>query len=165
MTTSHQEDVRFETYAQELYHFIEGYADLFKSRPHTYVEKAKQYVSGLFQAEKSNIEAMSETVEGNDLQNLNHFISQSPWDATAVIARIGQDTEHILQQVAQQTGQKIGYLVDKSGWRKQGKQSVGVSRQYLGSLGKIDHGQVAVFGSLSCGNERGHFISFHRKTL
>ncbi len=155
MTTFNQEDVHFETYAQELYQCIEGYADLFKCRTHTSVEKAKQYVSGLFQAEKSNIEVMSETVDGSDLQNLNHFISQSPWDATAVIARIGQDTQDVLQQVAQQTGQNIGYIVDESGGRKQGMRSVGVGRQYLGSLGKVDNGQVAVFGSLICGNERG----------
>ena len=155
MTTTSEELIRFETYADELYQCIEGYADLFTSRTHTYIEKAKQYVSGLFQSEKSTIETISDMVEGSDLQNLNHFISQSPWDATAVMGRIGQDTQSLLQQVAEQTGQKVGYVVDESGWRKQGTLSVGVGRQYLGSLGKVDNGQVAVFGSLICGNERG----------
>ncbi len=61
MTTQREGEARFETLAQELYTFIEGYADLFKSQTHSYVEKAKQYVSGLFQAEKSNMEKMSET--------------------------------------------------------------------------------------------------------
>ncbi len=146
---------RFETFAQELYECIEGYADLFKSTTHSYGDKAKQYVSGLFQAEKSTIETMSETVKGSNLQNLNHFISQSPWSAKAVIARIGTDTDHVLQQVSRTTGQKIGYIVDESGWRKHGTKSVGVARQYLGSLGKVDNGQVAVFGSLVCSRERG----------
>ena len=70
------------------------------------------------------------------------------------MARIGHDTKQELQTVAQQTGQKLGDLVDESGWRKQGTESVGVSRQYLGSLGKVDNGQVAVFGSLVWGPER-----------
>jgi len=155
MAMQQKEEARFETLAQELYVFIEGYADLFKSKTHSYVDKAKQYVSGLFQAEKSNIEVMSETVEGSNLQNLNHFISQSPWEAEAVIGRIGQDTEQVLRDVAERTGQKTGYIIDESGWRKHGTKSVGVSRQYLGSLGKVNNGQVGVFSSLVCGNERG----------
>ncbi len=77
MTTPSEELVRFETYAEELYQVIEEYAELFKSHTHTGVEKAKHDVSGLFQSEKSNIEAMSETVKGSELQALNHVISQS----------------------------------------------------------------------------------------
>ena len=154
MTTQYEGEAHFETLAQELYTFIEGYADLFKSRTHSYVENAKQYVSGLFQAEKSNMGKMSETVKDSVHKNLNHFISQSPWDHKAILGRLGHETEQELQTVAQQTGQPIGYLVDESGWRKQGRESVGVGRQYLGSLGKEDNGQVAVFGSLVCGAER-----------
>ena len=39
----------------------------------------------------------------------------------------------------------------KSGFAKQGRGSVGVSRQWLGRLGKVDNGQVAVFGALANG--------------
>src|SRR6266478_4392987 len=42
-------------------------------------------------------------------------------------------------------------LIDESGFAKQGKMSVGASRQYLGRLGKVDNGQVAVFGVLAKG--------------
>jgi len=42
-------------------------------------------------------------------------------------------------------------LSTKSGFAKQGKMSVGASRQYLGRLGKVDNGQVAVFGVLAKG--------------
>ena len=35
---------------------------------------------------------------------------------------------------------------------KQGKMSVSASRQYLGRLGKVDRGQVAVFGVLARDN-------------
>jgi len=42
-------------------------------------------------------------------------------------------------------------LIDESGFAKQGKMSVGASRQYLGRLGKVDNGQVAEFGVLAKG--------------
>ena len=42
-------------------------------------------------------------------------------------------------------------LIDESGFAKQGRGSVGVSRQWLGRLGKVDNGQVAVFGALANG--------------
>ena len=42
-------------------------------------------------------------------------------------------------------------IIDESGFAKQGKMSVGASRQYLGRLGKVDNGQVAVFGVLAKG--------------
>ena len=42
-------------------------------------------------------------------------------------------------------------ILDESGFAKQGKMSVGASRQYLGRLGKVDNGQVAVFGILAKG--------------
>ena len=42
-------------------------------------------------------------------------------------------------------------LIDESGFAKQGKESVGVSRQWLGRFGKVNNGQVAVLGALSDG--------------
>jgi SRSO17 transposase len=128
---------------------------VFKSQAHSYTEKAFQYLSGLFQSETSNIEKMCARVEGSEAQNLNHFISNSPWDAQRVMSRVAKDTHRILQDVGTRSGHKIGLLIDESGWRKQGDNSVGVGRQYLGSLGKVDHGQVAVFASFVCGEERG----------
>jgi SRSO17 transposase len=35
-------------------------------------------------------------------------------------------------------------IVDESGFVKKGKESVGVARQYCGSLGKVENGQVGV---------------------
>jgi SRSO17 transposase len=43
-------------------------------------------------------------------------------------------------------GGSDGVLVfDPSGFKKQGKESVGVARQWLGRLGKIDNGQVGIY--------------------
>ncbi|MDZ7696695.1 MAG: IS701 family transposase [Deltaproteobacteria bacterium] len=46
-------------------------------------------------------------------------------------------------------------LIDESGFIKQGKGSVGVSRQWLGRFGKVDNGQVAVFAALA----KGQYVS------
>ena len=40
--------------------------------------------------------------------------------------------------------QKITVVIDETGDRKKGKKTDYVSRQYLGSVGKIDHGIVSV---------------------
>lgn len=45
----------------------------------------------------------------------------------------------------------VAFLIDEVGFRKKGKYSACVGRQYLGSIGKQDNGQVAVVGGLSQG--------------
>jgi SRSO17 transposase len=131
--------------------FILRYENLFRSKTHTYSDKVTQYLRGLFQSEKRNIEKMCEKVEDSNMQNLQHFISNSPWDADAVMRRVASDTDKLFRE----NGEKTGLLIDESGWKKQGKKSVGVARQYLGSLGKVDNGQVGVFLSLVNGDKVG----------
>ena len=137
--------------SQELETFIHTYQDVLKSKTYGYTAKAHQYLCGLFQAEKRNIEKICEKVVDSEMQSLNHFISESPWEWEPVIDRIGADTSRLFAGRAE----KIGLLIDESGWKKAGKQSVGVGRQYLGSLGKVDNGQVAVFASLVQGEQVG----------
>lgn len=115
------------------------------------MEQAHQYLKGLFQAEKRNIEKMCEAVIPSQMQNLHHFVSESPWEWTPVMDRIGKDLDHLFRKSPERTG----LLIDESGWKKAGKRSVGVARQYLGSLGKVENGQVAVFASLVQGDRVG----------
>ena len=85
------------------------------------------------------------------MQNLNHFISASPWEWEPVIDRMGEDTAQLFAGRAE----KIGLRIEESGWKKAGTPSVGVGRQSLGSLGKVDNGQVAVFASFGHGEDVG----------
>jgi SRSO17 transposase len=124
-----------------------------KSKTYRYVDQAYQYLKGLFQAQKRNIEKMCEAVIPSTMQNLHHFVSVSPWDWEPMLERIGKDLDRLFRQCPERTG----LLIDESGWRKAGKQSVGVARQYLGSLGKVENGQVAVFASLIQGERVGLF--------
>jgi SRSO17 transposase len=44
---------------------------------------------------------------------------------------------------------RTGLLIDESSHRKKGTKSVGVARQYCGTIGKVDNCQVAVYAGLS----------------
>ena len=70
-------------------------------------------------------------------QALQQFINQSPWDE-----------QQLLDGLQAWTGQQFGstgfLILDDTGFPKQGDQSVGVARQYTGTLGKVGSCQVAV---------------------
>ena len=87
---------------------------------------------------------MEENVVESDYQNIQYFISEAKWDHRPLQKEIARDTYDCLRTL----NQPIGLLIDESGFRKKGKMSVGVMRQWLGSIGKIDNGQVGVFAAL-----------------
>lgn len=110
-------------------------------------EKARQYCCGLMQAgSRKNMDRMAEVVPDAKSRNLQQFLTQSHWDAGEVMA-------HVARDVSAEIGDpvKAGLLLDETGFAKQGRHSAGVARQWLGRLGKVDNGQVAVFGALACG--------------
>jgi SRSO17 transposase len=82
-------------------------------------------------------------------QVLQNFISDSPWDEKPVI-------DKIQKEVTQLIGDKndSSLHIDESGFKKSGKNSVGVKRQYCGRLGKIDNCQVGVYLGYANGDRR-----------
>ena len=129
--------------------YMNRYGSLFQVYQHQNKEKAQYYVEGLFHEGKHNIERMNERIEKSNYQQLHHFISVSPWDHQPVIQAVGKDISTLFEG----RGELTGLILDESGHRKSGKKSVGVARQYLGSIGKVDNGQVAVFAALSQGDD------------
>jgi hypothetical protein len=74
-------------------------------------------------------------------QRLQFFLSESSWDAALVNRR----RLEVLWAVDELRPHAQGVLiVDDSGDRKAGSHTAHVGRQYLGSIGKIDNGIVAV---------------------
>jgi SRSO17 transposase len=109
-----------------------------------------QYVKGLFQSRKGNMERMAENVVDSEYYSIQHFISESPWDARAGFDKIAQDTAEVFR-----TFDMVALTIDESSHLKKGDQSVGVARQYSGTAGKVDNCQVAVYAGLSAENYYG----------
>jgi SRSO17 transposase len=87
---------------------------------------------------RKSIEPMALHVEGGTIRGLQRFISDVRWDEEQMLW-------HYHQLVAEAMGDPEGVLMfDETGCVKKGKDSVGVARQYCGTLGKVEHGQVGV---------------------
>lgn len=95
---------------------------------------------------RKNMDRMAEVVPESNSRNLQQFITHSKWDAHGVIDDVACEVDKFLGNE-----KEAGLLIDESSFAKQGKKSVGVARQWLGRLGKVDNGQVAVFGVLANG--------------
>lgn len=96
------------------------------------------YVRGLLlDGERKSIEPMAARVPGGNAQAMQQFIGQSPWGVAEVRARLARRMEKELCPAA-------GWIIDDTGFPKQGRHSVAVARQYSGTLGKTGNCQVAV---------------------
>jgi SRSO17 transposase len=72
-----------------------------------------------------------------DSQKLQQFLSDSPWLERKVWQAIRREVIPVMEPLQ-------AWVVDETGWLKQGKESVGVSHQYCGAVGKPAQCQVAV---------------------
>lgn len=103
----------------------------------------RRYVLGLLSdSRRKSMSAMLERInDPGAYQSFQHFITHAPWTA----ARIWQ---HLRTAMPDRTGVLI---LDATSFPKQGTQSVGVGRQYCGTLGKVANCQVAVTVALWTG--------------
>ncbi|HEV2734162.1 MAG TPA: IS701 family transposase [Longimicrobiaceae bacterium] len=74
-------------------------------------------------------------------QRLQWFLSEAPWDAEAINAR---RLELLCADAPTRPHDRGVLLIDETGDRKDGKKTAHVAPQYLGSVGKIANGIVAV---------------------
>lgn len=82
-------------------------------------------------------------MEPANYYQLQHFISDSPWDARQVMDRVSLQTHHQLK------GDIRVMVLDEVANVKKGIESVGVSRQWCGTRGKVDNCQVGVAAYLT----------------
>ena len=80
-------------------------------------------------------------------QRIHHFVSNSQWDGQALI----QSAIEYARPAFHKHGGVSALIVDDTGFPKKGTESVAVSRQYCGRLGKQDNCQVAVSLHMACG--------------
>ena len=130
--------------------FFRQFAPLFgRSDTATRIE---QYVRGLLvqTAERRNVENVAEAVAGATPRALQRVITDSPWDHTAVVTALQASVATHLS-----TPDGI-FILDETGFAKQGTHSAGVARQYSGTLGKVGNCQIGVF--LAYASDRGHAL-------
>ena len=76
----------------------------------------------------------------DDGQNLQHFMSDSPWETQPILDNI----QHQIKETPQLQGGMLN--IDESGDECSANKA-GAQKQYLGRLGKVETGQVAVLSS------------------
>src|ERR1700751_484950 len=113
---------------------------------------ARAYCTGLLlPGERKSIEPMAARLDPAHVQakhqSLHHVVAQADWDDAALLAAVRAQVLPAIER----HGPVRYWIVDDSGFPKQGTHSVGVARQYCGQLGKQDTCQVAV--SLSVAND------------
>lgn len=134
--------------ANRFINFCKRFKGYFKNKSRDLSKQANQYLKGLMQSEKKNMERMAEVIPDSDEQSLHHFISNSDWDDKKILDQVGADADRIFDG---QPGTCL--FVDETGFPKKGKKSVGVARQWCGRLGKVENCQVGVFSALGRGNK------------
>lgn len=139
------------------YHAI--FSPLFARREQR--EWAATYLHGLLlDIPRKSIEPMVLHLRGADrnaVRTLQQFVSIGAWDDGPLLAQLWRE-------IAADLGDDDGILViDGSDFPKQGKESVGVKRQYCGQLGKTANCQAGVF--LAYASTRGYALLDRRLYL
>jgi SRSO17 transposase len=103
----------------------------------------RRYLLGLLSdSPRKSMSAMLARIhDAGSYQAFQHFITHAPWEVAPVWRRL-------LARVPDRRGVLI---IDDTGFPKQGAASVGVQRQYSGTLGKIGNCQIAVTAALWTG--------------
>lgn len=98
--------------------------------------KGSLYLRGLMQdGRRKSMQPMSERL-GVDHQQLQQFVSSSSWAVEPVRRR--------LADLAVDTIAPEAWVIDDTGFKKDGPSSPCVARQYSGTLGKVGNCQIAV---------------------
>ena len=133
---------RFERYVDVMIESL-GHAD--RATP------ARWYLRGLMlPGERKSVEPMAARVHPEDVrsahQSMHHLVADSEWSDKALLSAVAGEVVPVLSQGGQAP---CFWIIDDTGFRKYGKHSVGVARQYCGQLGKTENCQVAVSLSLA----------------
>ena len=95
-----------------------------------------RYLRGLMlDGRRKSMQPMAERL-GVDHQQLQQFLTSSTWDVTGVRRRLATAAIELVQPQV--------WVVDDTGFPKDGKASACVARQYSGTLGKVANCQIAV---------------------
>jgi SRSO17 transposase len=102
-------------------------------------ETLRQYLTGLLSEHPNkNCDTLAEVVPETTEQQFHHLLTDMVWDETAL-------NRQRIAQMRTLPSEGDGVLIfDDTGFAKQGRHSVGVARQYTGTVGKLTNCQVTV---------------------
>src|ERR671916_1350446 len=99
-------------------------------------DKGATYVRGLLlDGRRKSMQPMAERL-GVDEQGLQQFVTSSTWAVEPVRQRLARRAVEVIAPDA--------WVVDDTGFVKDGAASPGVARQYSGTLGKVGNCQIGV---------------------
>jgi len=102
-------------------------------------ETCRRYLTGLLTDHPNkNCDTLASIVPGTNEQQLNHLLTDMVWDEDDL------NQQRVKAMLALETEGDGCLIFDDTGFAKQGKKSVGVARQYSGTLGKVANCQVTV---------------------
>lgn len=122
----------------EMQRYLEQFRPVFGRRDT--LRNAEIYLLGLCSdLAHKNGETMEAAIPGASQQDIYNFLVRARWSPQAL------DQARVQQWVSERgLPQQLHVVLDETSFLKQGKLSVGVTRQYLGCVGKVANGQVVV---------------------
>ena len=129
-----------EKFMDSLKGFHDEFRDCFQrseSRDHFF-----RYMVGQFSSlERKSVEPIATRVEEANVRGMQRFLSDVHWDEEKIMTKY---RNKVTEDMADENGVLI---FDETGFPKKGNDSVGVARQYCGTIGKVDNCQVGVFSA------------------
>ena len=99
----------------------------------------ERYLTGLLtELPNKNCDTLAQAIPGTHEQRLQGFLTTMQWNEEDL------NRQRVEKMIAAATLGNGVLIFDATGFAKQGKASVGVARQYSGTLGKVGNCQVAV---------------------
>lgn len=120
---------------------VDNYCEMYKKLfpdVRTYEAFRDLHLGLISELKRKSLPALATIVGRDNSQSLHHFLTGSPWNVQEF------NRERIQKLIQLLNGEEVIVLVDETGDRKKGKTTDYVKRQYIGNVGKIENGIVAV---------------------
>lgn len=127
--------------AQATVKFVDDYCQWYQSlfpEVRSFEAFKHLHIGMISDIKRKSLPAIAKVVGLDQEQSLHHFLTTSPWK----VEQLRQQRLKLILQVL--GGREISLIIDETGDRKKGDDTDYVKRQYIGNLGKIENGIVAV---------------------
>jgi len=127
-------------FLHELKGFHEQFYDCFhrsESRDHFY-----KYMAGQFSPiERKSIEPIALAVKDGNVRAMQRFVSDAEWNDEKIMTKYHSFINEDLGRP------DAALIFDETSFVKKGQDSIGVAKQYCGTIGKVENCQVGVFAA------------------